>query len=352
MVLKLGYLKKLRRFWDFDMIEAFFRDMIEGKLGKEEIKTRLKKMSKDGESVDEIVAAARVMREYMIRINVNLKYGENLLDIVGTGGDSRDGKTLLNISTISAIVAAGAGCKVAKHCNRGVSSKFGSVDLLEKLGVNVNLEPEQTKRLIEDKDIGIGFMYAPLYHPAMGGNVAKARKEIGHRTIFNLIAPLINPASPQTMLVGAYDVSSARKIAYASNRLDVEKAIVFHDQQGYDEIGLVGPVQVFDVRGERVKEYEFLPSSFVHKVNGSLEVSSSEESAEICRKMFYRFYHNQLSNRERAMKEAVILNAGFGIYVNGKARFKEDGFELARKSIDEGHAGKKLERLIEAGRGE
>lgn len=321
------------------MIEKFFDNLFNGELDKEYVKERLEEMHRKGESVEDVVAAVRAMRERMVKINVNLRYNEVLLDIVGTGGD---GKRSLNISTISAIVAAGAGCRVAKHCNRSASGGSGSVDLLEKLGVNLGLTAEQDKKVLEE--LGICFLYARKYHPVLE-KLAEVRKEIGHATIFNLAGPLINPVSPGTMLVGAYNLRVTRVLAQASAELKVRRAMVFHNQEGYDEITLSGMVISYDVRDGRLgDERGLLPRDYAEPINGDLKINSAEESAEICKKILY---NRPLSGNERAMKEAIILNAGFGIYVNGKATSVDEGVELARKSINEGKAGQKLEKLIE-----
>lgn len=317
-------------------IETFFDDIFEGKIRKDLIKDKLEEMHQRGETVEEIVSAAKAMIKRMNQISPNV--GGGLLDIVGTGGD---GKGTLNISTISAFVAAGAGCNVAKHCNRGISSKFGSVDLLEELGINVNLPPEKTKELIEK--IGIGFMYAPLYHPAMK-NVAEIRKEIGHRTIFNLLGPLTNPANAQTRLIGAYNLEAAKKIAYSAKKLDIQRFIVVHAHvEGWDEISATNPTTTFygNMLSEGIQEKCYIPP---FSMKGDLRVSSARESADICKKIFY---NERLSEREEAMKASVLLNAGMAIYAHLWRPTKEDCLRMAKKSLESGNAARKLELLIE-----
>ncbi len=325
------------------MTEQFFDDIFEGKLGKEEIKLRLEEIYQRGETVDEIVAAVISMRAHMISIKPKVE--EDLLDIVGTGGD---GKSTLNISTIAAFVAAGAGCYIAKHCNKGVSSKFGSVDLLEKLGLDVNLSPEKTRELIET--IGIGFMYAPLYHPTMK-HAAEARKELGHRSIFNLLGPLTNPANAQTRLIGAYSFNTAKRLAHVSRILGIKRVISVYSGEGLDEISADYPTSFFDTTnpescflGDRGDIY--LPEGYsTHKNKTSLRVESAKQSAEICRKIIY---NQDLSKDETMMKKAVILNAGFGIYLNKGLSSPYEGMGQARESIESGAAADKLEQLIKA----
>lgn len=318
------------------MTEQFFDKIFEGNFDEKEVKQKLEEMYQRGETAEEIISAAKSMRKHMVKINIDSE--KNLLDIVGTGGDNRSS---INISTISSFVAAGAGCTIAKHCNRGVSSKFGSVDLLEKLGINVELKPEQTKKIIED--IGIGFMYAPLYHPAMK-NVAQIRKEIRHRTIFNLLGPLTNPANAQTMLIGAYDINAAKNIAYAIKELGIKRALVVHGQNGLDEISLYDLTTVFDVNNlGYIERYEIYP---FYKLKGEpidLSINSVDESAEICNKIIY---NERLSKRENSIKEIIVLNAGTAIYANGKRSTRLGSIDLARESIKTGAAKQKLEQLI------
>lgn len=317
------------------MIEQFFNKIFEGSFDEKEVKNKLEEMYQRGETTEEIISAAESMRNYMINLKPNIN--EDLLDIVGTGGD---GKNSFNISTLSAIVAAGAGCIIAKHCNRGVSSKFGSVDLLEKLGINVELKPEQTKQIIEK--IGIGFMYAPIYHPAMK-NVAQIRKKIGHRTIFNLLGPLTNPANPQTMLVGAYNLETAKKLSYSLSHLGIRKSFVVHSSDGLDEIS-IKRTNIFNVENGIVNQFILHPGDYFSKINEeNLEVNSAEESSHISKKILY---NNFLSKKESAIKKAVILNAGVGIYINGKVKSFYEGFVLAKRSIENGLAKKKLEELV------
>ncbi len=319
------------------MIEKFFNNILEGKLDKEEIKRVLIEMYQRGETVNEIVAAATSMRNHMISIKPNAD--EDLLDIVGTGGD---GKSSLNISTIAAFIAAGAGCRVAKHCNRGVSSKFGSVDLLEELGLNINLSPEKTNELIEN--VGIGFMYAPIYHPAMK-HAAEARKELGHRSIFNLLGPLTNPANAQTRLLGAYSYDVAKKLANVAKILGIKRVITVCSKDGLDEISVGYPTIFFDTL-LREKEDKYFPEDYgASRGESNLRVESAKQSAEVCKKIFY---NQKLSEEETIMKKAVILNAGFGIYINKALSSPYDGIEQARESIKNGAAANKLEHLIEA----
>jgi len=322
-----------------EFAERFFEDLFERRLSERTIKEVLEEMYQRGESLDEIVAASTKMKKYMIKISPSVK--ENLLDIVGTGGD---GSGSLNISTISSFVAAGAGCYVAKHCNKGASSKVGSADLLIALGIKIDLRPKKTRKLIEET--GIGFMYAPIYHPAMK-YVAKVRKEIKHRTIFNILGPLTNPANAQDRLIGAYNEETAEKLAEASKLLGLKRAIVVYGESGIDEASVSSKTKVISL-GERNDGelicYTIDPCDygFERCQLEDLRVSSARESAEACLKILSG---KSLEGKLRHMREAIIFNSGLAIYTNNKCPTLSDGIELAKKSIEEGAAMNKLNQL-------
>jgi len=320
-------------------IEQFFDNIFEGNFDQGEVKTTLEEMHQRGETIQEIVAGAKSMIYHMNAIKPNVE--ECLLDIVGTGGD---GKSSINVSTIAAFVAAGTGCKVAKHCNRGMSSKFGSVDLLEELGINVNNPPEQTEKIIEE--IGIGFMYAPLYHPAMK-NIKEIRKEIPHRTIFNLLGPLTNPANAQTRLIGAYSLEAAEKIAYAAQELNMKKIWAVHSNEGLDEISISAPTSCFtnNLDNKEINFHNYFPENYIpSKGISDIEINSAKQSSEICNKILY---NKELTEKEEIIKQTIIENTSVAIYLNGKSSIYL-GIKLANESIEGGAAANKLEQLIEA----
>jgi anthranilate phosphoribosyltransferase len=286
-----------------------------------------------GETVDELVGFARTMRQKSVRITVE---DENALDIVGTGGD---GLGTFNISTAASIVAAGAGVTIAKHGNRSVSSRSGSADLLRSLGVNIDLPPEGVERCINTT--GIGFLFAPLFHPAMK-YAAKPRVELGVKTIFNMVGPLTNPAGASRQVVGAYNSVVASHLASALALLEATRACVVHGSDGIDEVALSGETSVFEVTGNGGKqEYSLRPSDFglpTHPLSSILG-GSSEENAAIT--------NSVLSGEPGPPRDVVVANAALGLYVSGKARSLPEGRALAEESIDSGRALQTLKTLIE-----
>lgn len=286
-----------------------------------------------GETVDELVGFARTMREKSVRIDVE---DENALDIVGTGGD---GLGTFNISTVASIVAAGAGVTVAKHGNRSVSSRSGSADLLRTLGVNIELPPEQVERCINS--IRIGFLFAPLFHPAMK-YAAKPRVELGVKTIFNMVGPLTNPAGASRQVVGAYSPGVASNLASALAQLQVHRACVVHGSDGMDEVALSGETSVFEVTEKGGKrQYSIRPSDFglpTHPLSSILG-GSSEDNAKIT--------HTVLSGEPGPPRDVVVANAALGLYVSGKATSLPEGKTLAEESIDSGKALHTLKTLVE-----
>lgn len=293
----------------------------------------LRMRSEEGESVEEIAGFAKAMREFSIKISP--KVDGALLDTCGTGGDKI--KTF-NISTVAAFVTAGAGISVAKHGNRSVTSKAGSADVLEALGVNINLEPAKVEKVIEK--IGIGFMFAPLFHPAMK-YAAKPRKELGIRTVFNILGPLTNPANASSQLLGVFDPSIVEKLANVLKLLGAKKAMVVHGEEGLDEISNFGKTLVGEVENNKIELYDIEPEDFGLRRGKIANILGGEAgyNAELCKKI--------LSNEEKGEKlDIVLLNAGAGIYVSGKTTTIKEGVEVAKNVIKEGKALKKLELLI------
>jgi anthranilate phosphoribosyltransferase len=284
------------------------------------------------ETIGEITAAAQVMREFSTKVEVADK--THLVDIVGTGGD---GSHTFNISTCSMFVAAAAGAKVSKHGGRSVSSKSGSADVLEALGLNINLKPDQIAQCIAEQ--GIGFMFAPNHHPAMK-NVAPVRKEMGVRTIFNILGPLTNPAGAPNILMGVFHADLVGIQVRALQRLGAEHAIVVFGRDGMDEVSLGAGTLVGELKNGEVREYEIHPEDFgmVMASNRSLRVETAEES----RAMLLGVLNNQAG----PAKDIVILNAGVALYAANVADSMEAGIGLARAAIESGAAKAKLDALV------
>jgi anthranilate phosphoribosyltransferase len=315
--------------------KQLFDEIMNGKVATEKLAEFLKALAEKGEAVEEIIGAAESMRSVVAEVKPHIK--GNLLDVVGTGGDK---KGTFNVSTTAAFVAAGAGCLVAKHGNRSVSSKCGAADVLEKLGVKIDLPAEKNAELIEK--IGIAFLFAPCHHPAMR-YAMPARKMLGIRTIFNILGPITNPANAQTYLLGVFDLQLAEKLAAVLAGLKVKHALVVHGNDGFDEISLSDKTTVFEVQGTRVKRFEISPEQFGFRRCGEGEVAgeTAERNAEILRDI--------LSGKEKgAKRDIVLLNAGAAIYANGNAGSIKEGIEKARESIESGNALRKLNELIGA----
>ena len=284
------------------------------------------------ETIGEITAAAQVMREFSTKVEVADK--THLVDIVGTGGD---GSHTFNISTCSMFVAAAAGAKVSKHGGRSVSSKSGSADVLEALGMNINLKPAQIAQCLDEQ--GIGFMFAPNHHPAMK-NVAPVRKELGVRTIFNILGPLTNPAGAPNILMGVFHADLVGIQVRALQRLGAEHAIVVYGRDGMDEVSLGAATMVGELKDGEIREYEIHPEDFgmVMASNRSLKVETAEDS----RAMLLGVLNNQAG----PAKDIVMLNAGVALYAANVAKSMEAGIALARTAIESGAAKAKLDALV------
>ena len=280
------------------------------------------------ETIGEIAGAAEVMREFARPVPVADR--ARLVDIVGTGGD---GSRTFNISTCSMFVAAAAGARVAKHGNRSVSSSSGAADVIESLGAAIELQPEQVAQAIDR--LGIGFMYAPIHHPAMKA-VAPVRREMGVRTIFNILGPLTNPAGAPNILMGVFHPDLVGIQARVLHRLGAERALVVWGRDGMDEISLGGATLVGELRDGQVREYEIHPEDFgiAMAASRNLRVADAAESKERLLGV--------LDNRPGPAREIVAMNAGAALYVSGVAASIADGIGLAREAIASGRA---LERL-------
>jgi anthranilate phosphoribosyltransferase len=284
-----------------------------------------------GESVSEITGAARVMRKKAESLKVA---SDNIVDTCGTGGD---GGNTFNISTAAAFVVAGAGLTVAKHGNRAVSSRSGSADVLKTLGVNIEADKTVVEKCLEE--VGIGFLFAPLMHGAMK-HAAGIRKELGFRTIFNLLGPLTNPAHAHAQVIGVYDKKWVFPVAQVLKDLECRHAFVVHGDDGLDEITLMDKTSVCELSNDSIREYTISPEDFglgrcsPDKVKGG----SSEENAAILR--------NLLEGEVGPKMDIVLLNAAAAIYAGGKAESLQEGVEVARQSILSGAALQKLDDLI------
>jgi anthranilate phosphoribosyltransferase len=284
------------------------------------------------ETIGEITAAAQVMREFSTKVEV--KDTKHLVDIVGTGGD---GSHTFNISTCSMFVAAAAGAKVSKHGGRSVSSKSGSADVLEALGLNINLSPEAIAQCIAKH--GLGFMFAPNHHPAMK-NVAPVRRELGIKTIFNILGPLTNPASAPNILMGVFHADLVGIQIRALQRLGAEHALVVYGRDGLDEVSLGAATLVGELKDGHITEYEIHPEDFgmVMSSNRALKVDTAEDSKAVLLSV--------LNNQSGPAKDIVLLNAGVALYAANVAATMQEGIVLAQKAIESGAAKAKLDALV------
>ncbi|MHA6891367.1 anthranilate phosphoribosyltransferase [Ralstonia pseudosolanacearum] len=286
------------------------------------------------ETIGEIAAAATVMREFATTVDVPAAISDHFVDIVGTGGD---GSSTFNISTASMFVAAAAGARIAKHGGRGVSSKSGSADVLEALGVNIMLTPEQVAQSIEA--VGIGFMFAPNHHPAMK-NVAPIRKELGVRTLFNILGPLTNPAGAPNILMGVFHPDLVGIQVRVMQRLGARHAVVVYGKDGMDEVSLGAATVVGELKDGEVREYEIHPEDYGLQMvsNRGLKVADAEESKAMLL--------GALENVPGTPREIVTLNAGAALYAANLTGSIGDGITLAREAIASGAARAKVDELV------
>ncbi|KIR03025.1 Anthranilate phosphoribosyltransferase [Lachnospiraceae bacterium TWA4] len=287
--------------------------------------------SAKAETTDEIAGCAAAMREHAIKF----EYDEDMLEIVGTGGDNAHS---FNISTTSAMIIASSGIKVSKHGNRAASSKSGTADCLEALGVNIEQDPDKCRELLEN--VGMCFFFAQKYHTSMK-YVGAIRKELGFRTVFNILGPLTNPASPSMQLLGVYDEYLVEPLARVLASLGVKRAMVVYGQDKLDEISASAPTTVCEVNNGSYKSYIIIPEQFGigRCKKADLVGGTPEENAKITRGIL----DGSITGPKR---NAVLLNAGAGIYLGGKADSLEEGIDLAGKLIDNGEALKTLEEFI------
>jgi anthranilate phosphoribosyltransferase len=312
--------------------QQVMREILSGTVDTADIIAFLTSLNAKGETVAELTAAVNVMLKYVDPIIVDRP---NILDTCGTGGDK---KGTFNISTLTALVASGAGVTVAKHGNRSVSSQCGSADILEALGVKINMDTEKIKRCLEE--IGIAFLFAPTLHLAMR-HVMLARKQIAQKTIFNILGPLINPARATNQLIGVYAKQWVRPLAEVLHNLGSSHILVVHGADGLDEITTTQKTYVTEVSGRVIKDYEILPEDFGFKranLNDLLGGSIAEN---------VKIAQDVLAGEPGSRRDIVLLNAGCAIYAANKTDTIGKGIKLAKKSIDSGAALQKLKLLKE-----
>ena len=312
--------------------EAVMDEIMSGQATPVQMSAYLTALALKGETIDEITASAAGMRAHCIKLLHNL----DVLEIVGTGGD---GSNSFNISTTSSLVIAAGGVPVAKHGNRAASSKSGAADVLEALGVKITLTPERSAEIL--KKINICFLFAQNYHIAMK-YVAPIRKELGIRTVFNILGPLSNPAGANMELMGVYDQSLVEPLAQVMANLGVNRGMVVYGQDSLDEISMCAPTSVCEIRDGKFTSYEITPEQFGYErcEKGALTGGTPAENAEITKAI--------LKGEEKGPKrQAVCLNAGAALYIAGKAASMEEGVKLAESLIDSGAALKKLEEFVE-----
>lgn len=314
----------------YEEAKAVMNEIMSGEASDVQKSAYLTALTMKGETIDEITGSAEEMRNHAVQ----LSHEGDVLEIVGTGGDKSDS---FNISTTSSLVIASAGVPVAKHGNRAASSKSGAADVLESLGVNITISPRKSAELLQN--IGICFLFAQSYHTAMK-YVGPIRKELGIRTIFNILGPLANPASANLQVMGVYDESLVEPLAKVLSNLGVKRALVVYGQDRLDEISASAETSVCEVKDGTFKSYTISPEQFglIRCKKEELTGGTSDENAAITKAV--------LAGEQGARRTAVVLNAGAGLYVAGKADSIEAGVRLAEELIDSGKAEKKLEEFV------
>jgi anthranilate phosphoribosyltransferase len=319
---------------DLSSAEAYdaMTALLEGGSGESVIAGFLVALRMKGETASELAGFARAMRDRMIAVDAPL----GVVDTCGTGGD---GSGTFNISTVAALVMAGAGARVAKHGNRSLSSRTGSADVFEALGVRIAMTPEEAAHAI--REIGIGFLFAPNLHPAMKF-AQPVRRELKLRTVFNLLGPLVNPARAKRQLIGAPSPRAASLIAHALAKLGAERAFVVHGRDGLDEITTTAATDVWEVTANRVEQHVWTPSCFGVEETApeSLAGGDAECNAQIVRQV--------LAGEPGPKRDIVLVNSAAGLVAAGLAADLTEGMEIAAQSIDSGAAAKKLDSLIQS----
>ena len=313
-------------------IKNLFNILMSGEATDSQIGAILTGLRMKGETVEEISSAAKVMREKSVKVPVKDK--SRLIDTCGTGGDKVN---TFNVSTITAFVVAGSGAKVAKHGNRSVSSKCGSADIMEALGVKIDLPPEKVAEAIEE--IGLGFLFAPIYHPAMK-NVIRQRKEIGIRTIFNILGPLSNPAEANYQLMGVYSKDLVEPLTKVLSVLGIEKAFVVHGLEGLDEVSITGETLVGELNGDDILIYKVKPEDFGLKSATLSEIEGGDLDYNL------KIAIDILEGKDNSPKtDFVVLNSAFALKAVGLVNEIKEGIELAKETVYSKRAFEVLEKL-------
>lgn len=315
-----------------DVTTSVARQIMQGKATETEIAAFLTALQMKGVTPDEIASFAKIMREFCHQISPKVQ--GTIIDTCGTGGDAL--KTF-NISTIAAFIAAGAGIPVAKHGNRSITSKCGSADILEALGVNMNVTPTQVNSIIEN--VGIGFMFAPLFHPSMK-YVQPVRRQLKIRTIFNILGPLTNPANAQGQVIGVYDDTLMEKMAYALNTIGLKHVLVVNGC-GMDEISTIHKTKVFEVVDGMVNSFSIDPKNFVNKKPILSDIQANDLSTSV------KLFLDILNGKNGPPFDIVMLNAAAAMIVGGKADNFQDGFELSKEIVKSGKAFEIFQRFKE-----
>lgn len=314
-------------------ITPIIEQMMDGKLTDSQIAAFLVALRVKGETIQEITGIAKVMADKAVKISHSY---DNVVDLCGTGGDNHG---TFNISTAASFVVAGAGVPVAKHGNRSVSSHVGSADVLEELGVKIDIDPAGAEKCLQQT--GITFLFAPIYHPAMK-HVAAVRKEMGIRTTFNLIGPVINPAGVKHQIVGVYNEFLIEPVAKVLRNLGSKHVLIVHGSDSMDEITVTGPTSIAELKDGIVKIKTFDPANFQftnHKLSEVLGGKTSKENADILL--------NVLNGKDQgAKRDATLLNAAAAIFVSDKVSEFSEALDLAKETIDNGSASKQLENLV------
>ena len=320
----------------FNMAKLKFDDIFENRLPEDEVREYLIELYERGEDAAEIAAAASAMRDHLIPLPVHYDLKEKLIDNCGTGGDKSNS---FNISTTVSILLSSCGCYVAKHGNRSITSKSGSADMLESLGINLNISMENSAKMLEDA--GFCFMFVQNHHPAMK-YIMPIRKSIPHRTIFNILGPLSNPASVSKQLIGVFDKAYINKIATALELLDTKKAIVVSSNDGMDEISISDVSYATSLNNGKIEDFIIDPQEYGFKLAPKEEIigGDANENAKTTKEI--------LSNKVSGAKlDIVLINAAAALVIDDKARDIKEGIEIAKDAIESLKAKSKLEELID-----
>ncbi len=317
-------------------MHSVMKEIMTGEATPAQVGAFLVALRMKGETIDEVTGAAQVMRELATPVSIDVEF---MVDTCGTGGD---GANLFNVSTASAFVVAAAGGHVAKHGNRSVSSSTGSADVLEQAGVNLSATPEQVARAVEH--VGVGFMFAPAHHGAMKHAIGP-RRELGLRTIFNMLGPITNPAGVKRQVLGVFDRDLCRPMAEVLQRLGSQHVMVVHAEDGLDEISIASPTFVAELRDGDIQEYKIDPQdySLAHADLSGLSVDSAEQSLSLIDGVFSK----KEGQRFEKARDIVAINAGAAIYVSGLTDSLANGISMAEDAIGSGGAKEKLKELVE-----